>query len=119
MRPLTRDEAFVQINVRLKLLGLSISLSTFSRMAVLYKEQFPKSQWIRNDRIVYGMPVVLYIYFLVRLHLLTNRTAHTRVWSQQVVRTLPGRFSDMYSTLSAIDTLMLQVEKELSSLEVA
>lgn len=88
-------------------------------MAVLYKEQFPKSQWLRNDRIVYGMPVVLYIYFLVRLHLLTNRTAHTRVWAQQIVKALPGRFSDMYSTLSAIDTLMVQVEEKLDSLKVA
>lgn len=97
--------------------GRSISLSTFNRLALIYREQFPKSQWLRNSRVIYSAPVVLYLYFLVRLHLLTGRMAHTGVWSLEVVRSLPARFSDLYPTMSAIDTLMIQVEDKLSSIK--
>lgn len=105
---LTQSQAIERINVRLKAVGLSaVSQTNFYRLRQIYMRQFPRSRWVVGDRLIYSQPVILYLYFLCRVHHITQSLRLTEMGARDTTSKLPGRFSQHFQTFSDIDSLFL------------
>lgn len=105
---LTQLQAMERINFRLKAAGLpAVSRPNFYRLRQIYMRQFPKSRWVVGDRLIYAPPVVLYLYFLCRVHHITQSLRLTEMGARDTTSKLPGRFSEHFQTFSDIDSLFV------------
>ncbi len=114
---LTQEQALSAVNRRLKTIGgESIGRTTFYMLRDIYLKFFPKTQWLKNGRLLYGEPVVRFLYFMARLHYSVAATLKrpsvqaTELAASEVIKKLPkgAKFSDAFGSYSAIDTFFEQ-----------
>lgn len=111
---LSQDEAQAKINQRLEIVGLSpISKRSMYRLRDVYIKTYPRSRWMRGERLIYGEPIVLFLYFLARLHQAIasclaqpSYRATEIALAQFTEQSLPKgtRFSEVFKTFSDVDT---------------
>lgn len=105
---LTQVQAMDLINKQMQRFDLTpVSQTNFYRLRAIYMRLFPKSRWIVGDRLVYAPPVVLFLYFLCRLHSMTQSLRLTEMGARDTVSKLPARFSECFRSFSDIDNLFL------------
>lgn len=113
---LTQSQAVKLISDRLGQAGAgNISRTNFYRLRAIYMKQFPKSRWVVGDRLIYSQPVVLYLYFLCRLHCVTQSLRLTEMGARDTTAKLPGRFSEHFRSFSDIDNLFLNQQTHVAA----